>query len=684
MTYIGWRHELQVPDPGPAPRRPAPPDRAAVTDEWRAAQRRLEARTNLPLRALLAALTLVALVCVALWPLRILPGLLALGLCLACLAMAAPLLVALVQSRQVMADRLRREEERLAEVQERREAELRDRQEEHARLYAEWQARKRAFEAQPRWYGVRVPDDTGTVVVAGGTEAGWSALLTTIGASRLRCGRDLTVVDLSGRALAADLMALVKRAGITPRVRVLPADLQRLHLGTDLDGSQRARILSSVSCALDPKADIEIDEMLLLRILDVIGPGASVSALIGGLRALSEPGDGAAAGGGDPALKLLSPEQRAEIRERCGGGTCGSDRSVMERAWELERRIAPFEGIGTRCGDEPYAQFKVIATDRASGDVAARVYGTYAVAALRELLELRARGPEIARRPLQPWANTIVVCGADALPAAEVDRLVGAATWSGAGLVLMLREVGERTAHRLAAHGVFPVLMRQPTSASAARAASWLATGRVADSAAAGAAVEAASGTDLPATADGHAEPAPARLPMHQLTEVIGEALNDAVGGGYLAEDGEGVTAPVPVRTAAPPVPPLDLVRHIRVASVWGRATTQATEIGEADGAAPVSGYPVDGHGLRTLPPTAMVVPGADGPVLADANPGILALPTASLSTVEEPGGAAADHPEAAGSAEAAEPAGHDVRTRPAPRSNVGPPPERLDWRKVT
>ncbi|WP_017621262.1 hypothetical protein [Nocardiopsis gilva] len=663
LTYLGWRHELLVPDPGPAPRRPAPPERAAISEEWRAAQRRHEARTNRPLTALLALLSLVALACVGLWPVRILPGLIALGLCLACLAMAAPIVVALMQSRQVMAERLRREGPRLAEEQERLDAQQRERLEEHARRYAAWQTRKRAFEAQPRWYGVRVPEDAGTVVVAGGTESGWSALLTTLGASRLRSGRDLTVVDLSGRALAGDLMALVKRSGITPRIRVLPADLQRLHLGTDLDGAQRARILSSVASALDPKADIDIDEMLLLQILDVVGPGANVSALIGGLRALAEPAEGAATRS-DPALMLLSPEQRAEIRERCG-----SDRPVMERAWELERHIAPFEGIGTRCGDEPYAQIKVIATDRASGAVSTRAYGTYAVAALRELLELRSRNPQSAQRALRPWANTIVVCGADVLPAAEIDRLIGAASWCGAGLVLMIREVGERTAHRLAAHGVFPVLMRQPTSASAARAASWLATGRVAASAAAGAAAEKAEDVEVLAASNGHR--GAARLPMHQLTEVIGEALNDAVGEGYVAEDSEGITAPVPVRTAAPPIAPLNLAQNMRAATAWGRVTTQATEIGEADGTGPVNGYQVDPHGLRTLPPTAMVVPGDAGPVLADANPGILTLPTATLSTVEESRGEPARPPEPP----TADPG--------AAHPNVGPPPERLDWRTV-
>lgn len=46
---IGWRHEALVPDPGPAPRRPVPADRAGPSPEWVAAQRGSEARTNRPL-----------------------------------------------------------------------------------------------------------------------------------------------------------------------------------------------------------------------------------------------------------------------------------------------------------------------------------------------------------------------------------------------------------------------------------------------------------------------------------------------------------------------------------------------------------------------------------------------------------------------------------------------------------
>lgn len=140
-------------------------------------------------------------------------------------------------------------------------------------------------------------------------------------------------------------------------------------------------------------------------------------------------------------------------------------------------------------------------------------------------------------------------------------------------------------------------------------------------------------------------------------------------------EDGPGDpaeadTTPVSVRPAARAIAPLDLVRHIRSATNWGRATTQAAEIDTPGDSGGVRDFRLDAHSLRTLPATAMIVPGDGGLVLADVNPGILTLPTATLGTVEEARDGLAEleeQPEADGD----------------PPPNLGPPPERLDWRTV-
>ena len=79
-----------------------------------------------------------------------------------------------------------------------------------------------------------LPAEIDRVDVAGGTLAGWSALLTMIAAPRLGAGGDVTVLDLTEGASRTDLLAVARRSGITPLVWVMPGDLPRLDLGTGL------------------------------------------------------------------------------------------------------------------------------------------------------------------------------------------------------------------------------------------------------------------------------------------------------------------------------------------------------------------------------------------------------------------------------------------------------------------
>ncbi|MGI5119920.1 hypothetical protein ACQEU5_10360 [Marinactinospora thermotolerans] len=621
-VYLGWRYEVVVADPGPAPRRPSPSERETLDEEWAAARRRAEAQSDRPLSFALAALAGIALLAVALWPLGVLPGLFAVSASLACLIVAAPIALAVLQGRQAVRRRLVEERRRVEELDQERERLLRERQEEHAREYAEWETRRRAYEAQPRWYGVAVPEWARLATVAGGTPAGWSALLANLGASLLRDGGDLTVVDLSGRAVAGDLASLARRCAVLPRIWVLPADLPHMTLGANLDAAGRAGLLAVTARASEPAADVAADREFLTTLLGILGADAPLTHLTAALRALALP-DGSGADD-DPALSPLTAEQRRRLRD-----LPHPDRADRLRAAELERRLVAFEGLGAQAVEEPYAQIKIIATDRSSGERAGRSYGTYALAALSELLRMRARRGNAPR----PWAHTIVVCGADALPDARVRDLLRAAGAVGAGVVLLYRRASRDALAMLGEDGCLPVLMRQPDARAASEAAA-----RV---------------------GEGH------RLPLHPLTEVVGEALGDSIADGYVTDPAESVTTGIPVRHASRTIPPLDLVRHVRSATAWGRVTAQAADV--SGSATPGETLRCDATGMRALPPTAMLVLDGGTPVLADANPGILTLPDATLATAAGPGGVPAPAPAA--------------EEDEAPRPNLGPPPERPDWR---
>jgi len=109
----------------------------------------------------------------------------------------------------------------------------------------------------------------------------------------------------------------------------------------------------------------------------------------------------------------------------------------------------------------------------------------------------------------------------------------------------------------------------------------------------------------------------------------------------------------------------------INESTSWGLSTSRAVGGNEslARTAQRSREFLVEQHELQQLPPSAMIVSyaGPDGRhvVLADANPGIMALPTATLVSLDD----ARRAPEAV----------PPVQRQPPP--NLGPPPERLDWR---
>ena len=106
----------------------------------------------------------------------------------------------------------------------------------------------------------------------------------------------------------------------------------------------------------------------------------------------------------------------------------------------------------------------------------------------------------------------------------------------------------------------------------------------------------------------------------------------------------------------------------------------------------------VEQHELQQLPPSAMIVTysAADGRhvVLVDANPGIMGLPSATLAPVEEARRASDDGAARTLAGPATSPPDHETsRAADAPSlswrggegqppPNLGPPPERLDWRR--
>src|SRR5438552_8223124 len=232
---LGWQYAPPYPEPGPAPRRPTPPEQERLNPDWAAAQRREERLLNRPLQAafgITVALGLTALALGAVGALNVLVA--GLGV-ICCLLIAAVSGYAIWQGERALRSRLASEQARVGKLRAAQESRLFAWQAEHADRMREWQELRVAYEHQKRWYAVCAPDGVHRVDVAGGTLSGWSAMLTTAGANRLAAGGEITVLDLTEGSVALDLIGFARTADIDPLVWVMHDDLPRLELGTRLE-----------------------------------------------------------------------------------------------------------------------------------------------------------------------------------------------------------------------------------------------------------------------------------------------------------------------------------------------------------------------------------------------------------------------------------------------------------------
>ena len=671
-VYVGWQYALLHPDPGPPPRRPTPQGSRGVDPGWVAAQRREESQLNRPLKwAFGVSLGLTVLFAV-LWAVGVV------SVPVAIVGLAAALLVAAItgyavwQGEQALQSRIAEERNRLERLRGDAERKLFAAQDEHKRQYQSWEGRRAAFDRQLEWYAVTLPRDVDRVDVAGGTVAGWQALTTMVGLSRLNAGGELTVVDLSEGAVATDLVDVVRKRGMTPQVWVLPGDLERLDLGLGLGREALADVLAltvSVSEDQSTTRDLSFDNAILERVLEVLGAGSEpvpIARLNAALRALAQVGDPR----DDLRAGLIDADQLERIGTMFGRGA--TDRVVLERAWALESQLRKLDGLGTQAAGLPRSPLRVLATDRRAGVFGNRVLGTYAVTALTHVLRMSP--------PAEPWAHTLFVYGAEKLRGDVLDRLVDACETTRTGLMIAYRSVPQHVKERLGRGNAAVGFMRLGNAEDAKVASEHIGTEH--------------------------------RFVLSQLTETVGSSITDTSGDSYTSTVGTSDSTSTSTGTSETTGRSRSRGRTDDAwlglgDSTWNRGRDKSTSTGTNDsesfsesvnestsGGANTSTaegtnestartmqrsreFLVEQHELQRLPVTAMVMTHATRAgrrvVLADANPGILGLPTTTVTELEEARRQAAVPPKAEPSPSPAD------DTEPPP--NLGAPPRRLDWR---
>jgi len=664
--HLGWQYAAPQAEPGPPPRRPVPPERQQLSADWLAAQRREEKLISRPLKlgcaAATAALTVLAACVAAGW----LPVLIAAPAIAACLVAAALTGFAIWQGERALRARIRAERLRVEQFRADQESRLFAWQAEHARQLREWQSRRLAFESQKRWYAVALPAGIDRVDVAGGTLPGWSALLTMTAAHQLAAGGEVTVLDLSGGAVAADLVQ-VARGGIEPAVWVLPADLPRLDLAASLDATDLADVIAlsvAVSEERGSTAALAIDTAILERVIGVLGAGGGVrlASVTAALRALAQVADPRA----DVAAGLLTEQELSQLSALFGQGA--TDRVVLERALSIEAQLRKLAATGSEPIEPPRSRLRVVAIDKRVGPLSARLLGSFVVTALTHLLGQAEAG--------QPWRHTLYLLGAERLRDDVLDRLTDVCENSRSGLVLAYRSMPPQVRQRIGRGNACVAFMRLGNAEDARAAAEQIGTEH--------------------------------RFVLSQLTETVGTSVTDTTGVSYTSTVGESASLATSAtgseslsrgggqsRSAPSSFLPFgggssrsaetsrshgssqseSLTAGISTSTAWGLSTSRAAGDSEslARSMQRSREFLVEAAELQRLPPTAMIVSYGTATgrhvVLADANPAIGSLAVATTSPLADAHALADDPP-----AEMGGPHG--------PSPNVGPPADRLDWRK--
>lgn len=667
--HLGWQYATPYADPGPPPRRPVPPERHELSPGWVAAQRQAEDQLDLPLKFAFAIAS-AALVSVAL------AGLLdALSAVLAVPAAVVASVVAglagngIWQGKRALRARVAEERRRVAALRADAERRLFAEQAEHAERVRAWQRSRVAYEHQKRWYAVTTPSGVRRVDVAGGTLAGWSALLATSAAFALAEGADVTVLDLTGACAAADLLGYATAAGADVRVWVLPGDLPRLDPVLIPRGRVLADILAEVTAAAAEDAQHRAtDRAILDRVVAALGDDANIAGVLAALRVLGQIGDPA----DDLSAGTLTDEQANRIRVMFGKGA--ADHVVITRAWTLVSHLRDLEPMimgqsGPIAPSFPHdhGRLRVVGVDGRAGAVAGRVVGAYVTVALTHALRAEAAG--------KGYGRIVYLAGAEILHGDVVDRLADACEHAGSRLVLCYRSLPRRARERLGRGDAVLAIMRLGNAEDAKAASDQIGTEQ--------------------------------RFVLAQLTETAGHSVSDSSAGSYTSTAGrtdsvstsrsvsESVSASASTgRSRDGSALPLtrsgesrgtqasesrstgesdSVSAGLSVSTAWGATTTWTGTTSESAGVTVQRSREllVEPHELQRLPVSAMIVSYA-GPegrevTLTDVNPGIAALGSSTMLSLAE----AHTLPEASPDP------GH-----PAHVPNLGPPPARLDWRR--
>ena len=325
-------------------------------------------------------------------------------------------------------------------------------------------ARERALDEEEQrlsgisdWKSVSVPSGTQRLDVVGGSLHSQEALLTVLGASILGEGRPLTVLDLTGDIVVAELVCGAQSSGYTVGFALLPipSELARINLLTGLSAARVANLFVEARHggpgeAAD-RALRAVDERILTEVCAILEPGGlSMGRIADALGVLMR----------DPSAdSVLTDTERAQLAQE----TFSDDyrEQTLPNMRDLEAMAHPLSAMGTGQVTRLDEQLRVLSMS-----------SEWSSAKDDFLCDLLIGW--VARQVVDNPASvpTLIVAGAERLAKRHSERLSDLCERRRVRLVMMFKELDEETDAVL---GEGPVaFMRLSTHEQAARAAQFI------------------------------------------------------------------------------------------------------------------------------------------------------------------------------------------------------------------
>ncbi|ASW53280.1 hypothetical protein CIK06_02410 [Plantactinospora sp. KBS50] len=323
-----------------------------------------------------------------------------------------------------------------------------------------WQQRREAFQsaeleridAMVEWGAARTADGNRRLDIIGGTLWGWEAFLTVFGSSMVGTRGALTVLDLSGESVCAELVRLSSVVGAGVELQRLPTDMADSDLLVGLDRHQLVDALVESMYGDSPggnRADRAMDNRVLTAICDVIGHDLTFARLSAALHTVM----------GEPGIRSeLTEDERLRLADDLFSDEYR--RQAHGHLRRLDSYIYPLRELGSRATAGTNGFVSCITLDSDGRNVRSEL--------LVDLVVQWATRRMLAADP----PRTLIIASADDLQRRHVERLSDICERRDIRLVLLFRHLRDASAHLLGGGAVG--FMRLGNHEEAARAADFI------------------------------------------------------------------------------------------------------------------------------------------------------------------------------------------------------------------